>query len=160
MRQGGQPLCQSRQPLRQAVKLPWGHAPERSWPLSSSCFPPIEEHPHEKILLLTSILLAAPLTAFAAQPFTASAFATAQSAFATAQSAGKSILVNVSAPWCPTCAKQTPIIATLERKPPDLVVFKRDFDHAKDALARSTGATDAAADAAAPLSASSSAARA
>ena len=55
-------------------------------------------------------------------------------ALETAMEAGKSILVDVSAPWCPTCAKQAPIIQGLESAHPDLVVFEVDFDSAKDVL--------------------------
>ncbi len=105
--------------------------------------------------LILVALLALPLAAGAAQPFS-------QKAFAEAQAEGKSILVDVTAPWCPTCAKQHPIIQGLESANPKLVVFEVDFDTAKDVLkqfnvqyqstlisfkgkaevARSTGATD------------------
>jgi thioredoxin 1 len=58
------------------------------------------------------------------------------SAFATAQAAGKPILVHVPAPWCPTCAKQRPILSELEQTPElsDLIVFNVDFDSQKDVL--------------------------
>ncbi|OFX09167.1 MAG: thiol reductase thioredoxin [Alphaproteobacteria bacterium RIFOXYD12_FULL_60_8] len=80
-----------------------------------------------KVALFAAIVLLTPLSAQAAQPFT-------QAAFSQAQEAGKSILVDVSAPWCPTCAKQAPIIQGLESAHPDLVVFEVDFDSAKDVL--------------------------
>jgi len=89
-----------------------------------------------------------------------------QAAFASAQDAGKSIIVEVTAPWCPICAKQKPIIAALESdsKFANTIVFLVDFDSQKDVLrqlrvsmqstliafkgkteeARSTGATDPA----------------
>lgn len=105
--------------------------------------------------LFAAILLSLPLAAHAAQPFS-------QNAFTEAQNSGKSILVDVTAPWCPTCAKQHPIIQGLEKTNPKLVVFEVDFDTAKDVLkqfnvqyqstlisfkgktevGRSTGATD------------------
>ena len=40
-----------------------------------------------------------------------------QQAFATAQHDGKPILVDISAPWCPTCAKQRPILSQLMTDP-------------------------------------------
>jgi thioredoxin 1 len=70
-------------------------------------------------------------SAFAAQPvpFT-------PAAFAAAQSDGKPILVDVTAPWCPVCARQHPILSQLEQTPElqDLVVFDVDFDSQKDVL--------------------------
>ena len=85
-------------------------------------------------------------------------------AFASAQKAGKPILIEVHAPWCPTCKAQTPILSKLEGEPcfANLNVFHVDFDSQKDVLkalnvqkqstlivfkggketGRSTGATD------------------
>ena len=53
-----------------------------------------------------------------------------------AQSAGKPILVDVFAAWCPTCRAQNPILVKLTSEPKykDLVVLKADFDQDKDAL--------------------------
>ena len=60
-----------------------------------------------------------------------------QAAFAAAQQAGKPILVHITAPWCPTCAAQKPILARLEADPAyrDLLVFNVDFDSQKDVVA-------------------------
>src|SRR6266853_1466672 len=83
--------------------------------------------------MAVAILLFSSVTgnAFAAQPapFTASAFAAAQAE-------GKPILIDVTAPWCPVCAKQHPILSQLEQTPElrDLVVFDVDFDSQKDVL--------------------------
>jgi thioredoxin 1 len=50
-----------------------------------------------------------------------------------AQKEGKSILVDIFAPWCPTCRAQNPILVQLTREPQfnNLVVFKVDFDNQK-----------------------------
>ena len=57
-------------------------------------------------------------------------------AFAAAQKAGKPILIDITAPWCPVCAKQHPILADLYTKPEfkDLQVFNVDFDTSKPLL--------------------------
>jgi thioredoxin 1 len=59
-------------------------------------------------------------------------------AFEAAQAAGKSVLVEVTAPWCPTCKAQAPIIGSLLAKPEfkGMAVFEVDFDSQKDVLAR------------------------
>ncbi len=64
-----------------------------------------------------------------------------QAAFAAAQQAGKPILVHITAPWCPTCAAQKPILAKLEAEPANgaLLVFDVDFDTQKDVV-RALGA--------------------
>ncbi|MCA0422631.1 MAG: thioredoxin family protein [Proteobacteria bacterium] len=72
------------------------------------------------------LALAAPGTAFSDAAFTA------------AQKAGKSILLVVHAPWCPTCRAQEPILKKLlaEKKYSGIVVFSIDFDSQKDLLRR------------------------
>lgn len=77
--------------------------------------------------LLAVALLALPRLAQAAQPFDAQAFRDAQAA-------GRTILVDVSATWCPTCKAQRPIVQEIERANPQLVTFDVDFDTAKDVL--------------------------
>jgi thioredoxin 1 len=59
-----------------------------------------------------------------------------QAAFTSAQNAGKSIIVDVTAPWCPTCARQRPTIAALESDPEfaRAIIFEVDFDTQKDVL--------------------------
>lgn len=88
-------------------------------------------------------------------------------AFQAAQTANEPIVVWVHATWCPTCAKQAPILSKLEADPAykNLKIFKVDFDSQKDVVrgfgvqmqstliafhgmkeqARSTGQTDEAA---------------
>ncbi len=72
-------------------------------------------------------LIALTLSARAATPYDAKAFAAAQAA-------GKTILVDVFAPWCPVCKRQQPIIESIRKERPSLVVFRVDFDSAKDVL--------------------------
>lgn len=57
-------------------------------------------------------------------------------AFAAAQTAGKPILVDIAASWCPTCKAQKPIIEKLAAEPQykDLLIFEVDFDAQKDVL--------------------------
>jgi thiol-disulfide isomerase/thioredoxin len=59
-------------------------------------------------------------------------------AFDAAQKAGRSILVEIQAPWCPTCRAQAPILSALEKdaKFRDLLVVHVDFDSQKDAVRR------------------------
>jgi thioredoxin-like negative regulator of GroEL len=56
--------------------------------------------------------------------------------FAAAQKAGKAILVEIHADWCPTCKAQAPIISQLRSDPrfKDLMVFRVDFDSQKDVV--------------------------
>lgn len=57
-------------------------------------------------------------------------------AFAAAQGAGKSIIVHVYAPWCPTCRAQEPVLKKLEADPKfaGAEAFRVDFDGQKDAV--------------------------
>ena len=57
-------------------------------------------------------------------------------ALAEAQKAGKSILVEVTAPWCPVCKAQKVVLADLSKQErfKSLVKFEVDFDSQKDAL--------------------------
>jgi thioredoxin 1 len=59
-----------------------------------------------------------------------------QAAFDAAQKAGKSILVDISAPWCPTCRAQAPIIKKLSAQAEfkDLMIFHVDFDSQMDVV--------------------------
>lgn len=53
--------------------------------------------------------------------------------FTAAQNAGKTIVVDVYADWCPTCRAQAPILDELreERQNDDTLFVKVDFDHEK-----------------------------
>src|SRR5579863_5200744 len=75
------------------------------------------------------VLLAAPLLAYAGiqRPFD-------QQAFKDAQSAGKPVLIEIHADWCPTCKAQLPILNKLSAEPTysNVVRFRVDFDSQKD----------------------------
>jgi thioredoxin 1 len=86
------------------------------------------------VLTLAGLLLAASLAPVAAgetRPFS-------DPAFEAAQKSGKPILVEVSAPWCPICRTQKPILAKLASEPrfKDLQIFDIDFDSQKELLRR------------------------
>lgn len=72
-----------------------------------------------------------PAHAATEQPF-------AQSAFDTAQRTGEPILIFVDASWCPTCARERPILRRLYKLPQfnTLQVFDVDFDTSKPLLRR------------------------
>jgi thioredoxin 1 len=57
-------------------------------------------------------------------------------AFASAQKAGKPILVDITAPWCPTCKAQQPILRQQmkDARRSELVIFEVDFDSQKEAV--------------------------
>lgn len=59
-----------------------------------------------------------------------------QQAFDAAQKAGKPILVEITAPWCPACKAQAPILGKLRADPrfKDLQTFTIDFDSEKDLM--------------------------
>lgn len=87
-------------------------------------------------LALTVIAAAAPLSARAEAPgsFT-------NEVFLKAQQAGRPILIDISATWCPTCKAQEPIIESLTSREPytDFVVLKVDFDDQRE-IVREFGA--------------------
>jgi len=88
-----------------------------------------------KRMLLASMTIVAK-TLWAAISFAADRVPFDQKAFEAAQAAGKSILVDVSAPWCPVCRAQKPIVEKLSLLPEykDLTIFDVDFDTQKDVL--------------------------
>jgi thioredoxin 1 len=69
------------------------------------------------------VALSAPAIAGPIQPYSVTAFKAAQKA-------GKPILVDVHADWCPTCRRQAPTITEISRDPTfaKLVIFRIDFD--------------------------------
>ena len=81
------------------------------------------------LMLVGGLSLAGPASAFDAKPYDAKAFAAAQAA-------GKPILLDVTATWCPTCKAQKVVLDEMARKPKfkDVVVYEVDFDSRKDVL--------------------------
>ncbi|HPG88218.1 MAG TPA: thioredoxin family protein [Hyphomicrobium sp.] len=57
-------------------------------------------------------------------------------AFKAAQDAGQSILVDVHAPWCPTCQAQRKVLDGLKDNAAykDITIFEVDYDTQTDAL--------------------------
>ena len=95
------------------------------------------------ILAMTSRRHLIGYAAIAASLFALPAFAAetvpyTPAAFDAAQKAGKSILVEIHAPWCPTCKAQAPILAEIEKGDgfKNLLVLHVDFDSQKEAVAR------------------------
>lgn len=95
---------------------------------------------HPRVTFMLSVaaviftVVSAPTGAATEAPFT-------QPAFAAAQQEGKPLLIDISAPWCPTCAQQRPILTKLMANPEfkDLIVYQVDFDRQKDVV-RALGA--------------------
>ena len=84
--------------------------------------------------IFPAALLAASLGLASAQAATVQPYQ--QAGFAAAQLANEPILIFVEAPWCPTCAKERPILSSLYDTPEfkDLQVFTVDFDTSKSLL--------------------------
>jgi thioredoxin 1 len=85
-------------------------------------------------ILFTSLILATCL--LIAGTASAAPMAFTQSAFNQLQQAGKSILIEVHAPWCPTCRAQASILDTLlnEKENQSINTLRVDFDSQKDVL--------------------------
>jgi thiol-disulfide isomerase/thioredoxin len=84
-------------------------------------------------------LVLAAATATALVPAAAAApIAFDRAAFEQAQAADKRILVDIWAPWCPTCRAQEPIINAVAaaRGNEDLIVFRVHFDDQKAEVRR------------------------
>lgn len=81
------------------------------------------------------LLIACTATGLAAiRPAAAASQRFTQAAFDAAKAAGRPILIDVNAPWCPICRAQKPILARLiaEERFRDLVVLEVDFDSQKE----------------------------
>ncbi|MCE4223693.1 thioredoxin family protein [Methylobacterium sp. C25] len=84
-------------------------------------------------LLAASALILGGSAAFAAAPAPFD-----EAAFDAAQKAGRPVLVTISAPWCPICKVQKPILLKLGTGPrfSDLAIFEIDFDTQKALVRR------------------------
>jgi thioredoxin 1 len=84
-------------------------------------------------LALGWIVAAAPSPAQAAERAPWS-----EAAFAAAQAAGRPLIVEVTAPWCPTCRAQAPHVAAALAEPAlaPALLLTVDFDTQKEALRR------------------------
>lgn len=73
------------------------------------------------------VLAAAPAMAGEVQPFTLAAFHAAQAA-------GRAVLVDAHAGWCPICQRQKPTINAMAIDPAfaKLVIFKLNYDKQPD----------------------------
>ena len=80
-------------------------------------------------LLMTLSTLASLAMAGEIKPFS-------QQDFDKLTAAGKPVVVDVSAPWCPTCKAQKPIIDALMKQPAykDVTLLTLDFDTNKPTL--------------------------
>jgi thioredoxin 1 len=81
-------------------------------------------------LAVSAVLTSGPAAfAMSTKPFNAKEFEAAQAA-------GKPILVEVHAPWCPVCKAQAPILEKLSGQPKfkNVIRFVIDFDSQKDLL--------------------------
>jgi thioredoxin 1 len=76
------------------------------------------------VFCLLGLAFAAPSMAQPIQPFTTAALKAAQTA-------GKPILVDAYADWCPTCRKQAPTIDAMAKDPAfdKLVILRLDYDN-------------------------------
>jgi thioredoxin 1 len=84
-----------------------------------------------RMLVLTGFALVAAVPSLAKESLTWD-----EAAFDAAKAAGKPILLEIDAVWCPTCKAQAPILGELTSEPKyaDLQVFKIDFDTQKQLL--------------------------
>ena len=84
-------------------------------------------------ILAALAMLIAPLSsqASAQQPYS-------DQAFKAAQDAGKPVLIEIHADWCPTCKAQLPILDKLSAQPAYAPIerFRVDFDSQKNLVKR------------------------
>jgi thiol-disulfide isomerase/thioredoxin len=78
-------------------------------------------------IVLAAIVIAAPATAAQHLPFD-------RTAFEAAKAAGKPVLVDVNAWWCPICASQGRTIKATVKAPEyrDLIIFSINYDKQKE----------------------------
>ena len=87
-------------------------------------------HRRSVLVSLAALPLLAAVPAEAAMPVTFD-----NAAFKAAMDAGKPILVEIHASWCPTCKAQKPILdGLLQGRFKDMMAFRVDFDSQKDVV--------------------------
>ena len=86
------------------------------------------------LTILRSIVFAFVMLLVTSQADAATMFQ--DKAFADAQAAGKTILIDVFAPWCPVCRKQQSTLQSVQKERPNLIVFQVDYESSKDLLRR------------------------
>ena len=85
---------------------------------------------------LAKIILTAALTSLASMAMAGDIKVFSQQEFDQLTQAGKPVVLDISAPWCPTCKQQKPIIEGLMKQPDykDVTLLTIDFDSAKPTL--------------------------
>ncbi|MBS0326929.1 MAG: thioredoxin family protein [Proteobacteria bacterium] len=83
--------------------------------------------PLASTLLASLVLAASGALAGEIQPYDAATFASLQAA-------GRPVVIDVYAAWCPTCRAQAPLVSALMKKPAfrDFTVLRVDFDTQTD----------------------------
>ncbi len=81
------------------------------------------------LALLIAVAGAGPAAALEKRKFDAASFNAAQSS-------DKSILIDITAPWCPICKVQHRVLDSLAKRPEfkDIIIFEVDFDTQKDVV--------------------------
>jgi thioredoxin 1 len=110
---------------------------------SRRCLDPFPLMPSEELMIQRrTFAFAAVAAALFAVPLIGAAWAAqtpfSDEAFKRAQAAGKPILIDVYASWCPICRAQQPILSelTAQSKFKDLTMFRIEWDTQKDAVKR------------------------
>lgn len=87
-------------------------------------------------MTLSKIIFTVALTSLASMAMAGDIKVFSQQEFDQLTQAGKPVVLDISAPWCPTCKQQKPIIEGLMKRPAykDVTLLTIDFDSAKPTL--------------------------
>ena len=87
-----------------------------------------------KMLAKTALIVA--LSAIASLALAGEVKPFSQQEFDTLTQAGKPVVLDITAPWCPTCKAQAPIVDALTKNPAykDVTLLTIDFDTSKPTL--------------------------
>jgi thioredoxin 1 len=85
---------------------------------------------------LAKIVLSVALSSLASLALAGNIIPFNQQEFDQMTKAGKPVVLDISAPWCPTCRAQKPILDGLMKEPAykDVTLMTIDFDNAKPTL--------------------------